>query len=231
MITFENISVKFGDNVIYENFTYTFPVGINVIVGKSGCGKTTLLNVAANLVEYTGKCDTRGELAIVFQQPCLAPVSVRRNIDLVLPKRYDKKQVDKVLTLAQIVHKQDVNAQKLSGGEQQRVAIARAFVTDRPILLLDEPFEGLDYGTKKQLQDVLCEMLQHDVQSRDDKCVLLVTHDIDEALFLADRIYLLHNKPCRLDLVETIDVPQKARDQFAEETLRLKAKLQQLLQE
>ena len=230
MITLENISVKYGDNVIYENFTYTFPAGVNVIVGKSGCGKTTLVNVVANLVDYTGKCQARGEIAIVFQQPCLAPVSVRRNIDLVLPKKNNDEQVKKILDLAQIAHKQDVNVQKLSGGEQQRVALARAFVAKRTILLLDEPFEGLDYGTKKQLQDVLCEMLQQGVQSDDNKCVLLVTHDIDEALALGDRIYLLHEKPCQLELIEDIDVPRNARDQFAEETLRLKAKLQQLLQ-
>lgn len=230
MINLDNIYVKFGDNVIYDNFTYNFPVGVNVIVGKSGCGKTTLINVVANLIEHTGKCQAQGEVAIVFQQPCLAPVSVKKNIDLVLPNKNDDDRVKKVMELAQIAHKQDVNVQKLSGGEQQRVALARAFVVNRPILLLDEPFEGLDYGTKKQLQDVLCEMLQHDVQSSDERCVLLVTHDIDEALALADRIYLLHNKPCQLDLIETIDVPRNSRDQFADETLRLKAKLQQLLQ-
>ena len=230
MINLENISVKYGNNVIYDNFTYAFPVGVNVILGKSGCGKTTLINVVANLVEYEGKCQTQGEIAIVFQQPCLAPVSVRRNIDLVLPKNNNSEQVNKVMELAQIAHKQNVNAYKLSGGEQQRVSLARAFVTNRAVLLLDEPFEGLDYGTKKQLQNVLCDMLQQDVQSSNERCALLVTHDIDEALALADRIYLLHEKPCQLDLIETIDVPRNTRDQFSKETLRLKVKLQQLLQ-
>ena len=229
MITLENISVKYGDNVIYENFTYTFPTGVNVIVGKSGCGKTTLVNVVANLVDYTGKCQARGEIAIIFQHPCLAPVSVRRNIDLVLPKKNNDEQVKKILELAQIAHKQDVNVQKLSGGEQQRVALARAFAVNRPILLLDEPFEGLDYGTKTQLQNVFSNMLQQDVENGSSRCTLLVTHDIDEALALADRIYLLHDKPCKLDLVATIDVARNARDQFGQKTLNLKEKLQQLL--
>ena len=230
MIKLENVSVKYGDNAVYEDFTFTFPIGVNVILGKSGCGKTTLINVVANLIDYDGKCQARGDVAVVFQEPCLAPVSVKKNIDLVLPKVKDGEQVRKVLELAQIAHKQDVNVQKLSGGEQQRVALARAFVANRPILLLDEPFEGLDYGTKNQLQNVLSEMLRHDSQSRDDSCVLIVTHDIDEALALADRIYLLHDKPCQLDLIESIDVPRSTRDQFTEETLRLKAKLQSLLQ-
>ena len=229
MIKLENVSVKYGNNAVYENFTFSFPRGVNVILGKSGCGKTTLINVVANLIEYSGKCQAKGEVARVFQQPCLAPVSVKSNIDLVLPKNNNIEQVRKVLELAQISHKQDVNVQKMSGGEQQRVALARAFVVNRPILLLDEPFEGLDYGTKKQLQNVLCEMLQHDTQRSDGKCVLLVTHDIDEALALADRIYLLHEKPCQLDLIEAIDIPRNERDQFAKETLRLKAKLQRLL--
>ena len=230
MISFENVSVKYGDNAIYENFTFAFPVGVNVVLGKSGCGKTTLINVVANLVEYTGKCQTQGEIAVVFQQPSLAPISVKKNVELVLPKRYDSEQLEKVLTLAQIAHKKDENVQKLSGGEQQRVALARAFATNRPVLLLDEPFEGLDYGTKKQLQDVLGEMLKHDEKSSDDRCALLVTHDIDEALALADRIYLLHGKPCQLDLIETIDVPRNLRNEFDKTTLALKAKLQRLLQ-
>lgn len=229
MITFSNLSVKYGTNAVYDNFNFTFPAGVNVIVGKSGCGKTTLVNIVANLVQYTGACQTQGKLAIVFQQPCLAPVSVRRNIDLVLPKNTNDEQVQKVLELAQIAHKQDVNVQKLSGGEQQRVALARAFAANRPILLLDEPFEGLDYGTKTQLQNVFSNMLQQDIENGGSRCTLLVTHDIDEALALADRIYLLHDKPCKLDLVATIDVARNARDQFAQETLILKAKLQQLL--
>lgn len=224
MITLNNISVKYGDNVVYNNFNFSFPAGVNVIVGKSGCGKTTLVNVLANLVEYAGTCQTQGDVAVVFQEPCLAPVSVKRNIDLVLPKKYQAQQVEQILELAQIAHKKDVNAQNLSGGEQQRVALARAFAVNRPVLLMDEPFEGLDYGTKKQLQTVLGNMLQHS-----EKTALLVTHDIDEALALADRIYLLRDKPCQLDLVAEIDIPRNERDEFAAATLRLKAKLQQLL--
>ena len=227
MITLSNISVSYGNNAVYDNFSFSFPAGVNVIVGKSGCGKTTLVNVVANLVAYTGNCQKQGEVAVVFQQPCLAPVSVKRNLDLVLPKKFDEQQVERVLELAQIAHKRDVNAQQLSGGEQQRVALARAFVTNRPVLLLDEPFEGLDYGTKNKLQTVLSEMLQQG--SCCEKCVLLVTHDIDEALALADRIYLLHEKPCQLDLVTTLDTPRAERNQFASETLRLKEELQQML--
>ena len=229
MITLTNVSVKYGDNIVYENFSFDFPVGVNVILGKSGCGKTTLVNVVANLVQYSGKCQTSGAVAVVFQQPCLAPVSVRGNIDLVLPKKYDSKQVDKALQLAQIAHKKDVNVAKLSGGEQQRVALARAFAANCPVLLLDEPFEGLDYGTKRQLIGVLNNMLEQDENASDAKCALLVTHDIDEALALADRIYLLNEKPCKLHLVESIATPRTARDEFSPETLRRKAKLQQLL--
>lgn len=229
MITLTNVCVNYGNNSVYQNFSFDFPAGVNVIVGKSGCGKTTLINVVANLVAYAGCCQTQGKVAVVFQQPCLAPVSVKRNVELVLPKGYDAKQVENVLELAQIAHKKQENVQKLSGGEQQRVALARAFAANRPILLLDEPFEGLDYGTKKQLQNVLGEMLQHGGEAANKMCVLLVTHDVDEALALADRIYLLHEKPCKLDLVATIDTPKNARDEFAAESLQLKAQLQQLL--
>lgn len=224
MISLNNISVSYGDNEVYKNFSFQFSEGVNVVVGKSGCGKTTLINVVANLVQYEGSCQTQGKAAVVFQQPCLSPVSVWKNVDLVLPKGADTQRVQQALELAQIAHKKQVNALQLSGGEQQRVALARAFAANRPVLLLDEPFEGLDYGTKKQLQNTLCEMLR-----QEEKTALLVTHDIDEALALADRIYLLHEKPCRLDLVAEV-APRGQRDEYSAEMLRQKAKIQQLLQ-
>ena len=230
MITLNNVSVKYGANSIYDKFFYEFPSGVNVIIGRSGCGKTTLINVVASLVEYSGSCQVQGEVAVVFQQPYLAPISVKDNIDLVLPQKYDSAQLDEVLELAQIAHKKNDNVTKLSGGEQQRVALARAFAANRPILLLDEPFEGLDYGTKKQLQTVLGQMLHHSENQFGERCALLVTHDIDEALALADRIYLLHGKPCALDLVASLDTPRDKRNEFVTETLRLKTELQRLLQ-
>lgn len=236
MITLKDISVSYGDNVIYKDFNFEFQEGVNVVLGQSGSGKTTLLNVIANLVEYSGQCKT-DKVAIVFQTPCLAPVTVYNNVQLVVDgKKLTKQQkssqegsnsqswIDEVLKLSQIYDLKDLRATTLSGGEQQRVSLARAFASNRPILLLDEPFHSLDYGVKQKLYQTLNTLLK-----KFSKTVVLVTHDIDEALVLGDRVYLLKNRPCELTKVAEISTPRDERDLYSEQTVALRKQLQQLL--
>lgn len=224
MITLSDITVSYGKNKVYENFGVTFGKGVNVVLGKSGCGKTTLLNVIANLVGFSGRVSLCGKLSVVFQQPSLAPVSVRNNVDLVLPKGDNEEKISRVLELARIADKKEQNALSLSIGEQQRVSLARAFAADTEILLLDEPFSNLDYGVRIQLRSTLSDLLQSS-----DKTVVLVTHDIEDALALADNIYLLHGRPCEIDSVASISVPRPERSEFDSRTIALKKQLQQLL--
>ena len=224
MIKLANISVKYGDNVVYQDFSCNFPTGVNVVLGKSGCGKTTLLNVVAGLVEYAGICEKDGNAALVFQEPCLAPVTVWKNVDLVLPKKSNAQIIDKTLCLTGLSDKRNKKATQLSGGEQQRVSLARAFASGREILLMDEPFSNLDYGTKTGLRKVLDDLLQNA-----NKTVLFVTHDIDDALLLADRIYVLNNRPAEITQVAQIDAPRSNRHDSDAQIVQLKTQLQQLL--
>lgn len=236
MITLKDITVSYGDNVIYKDFNFEFQEGVNVVLGQSGSGKTTLLNVIANLVKFQGKCET-DKVAIVFQTPCLAPVTVYNNVQMVADvnnrmKRQHRSQnnanhqpwVEEVLKLSQIYELKDRRATTLSGGEQQRVSLARAFAANRPVLLLDEPFHSLDYGTKQKLCQTLNALL-----AKFNKTVVFVTHDIDEALLLGDRVYLLKGRPCTLAKVAEISTPREDRDEYSDKTVALRKQLQQLL--
>ena len=223
MIKLTNVTVSYGDNTIYKDFNFEFQRGVNVVLGQSGSGKTTLLNVIANLVEYSGQCET-DKVAIVFQTPSLAPVSVLNNIEMVVKGNNAKQVAQEMLKLTQIDHLKDKRATLLSGGEQQRVSLARAFAADRPVLLLDEPFHSLDYGVRTKLYQTL-----NDLLTKYDKTVVLVTHDIDEALTLGDRIYLLKDKPCTLHEVAEVTTPQGERDEYSTESIALRKQLQQLL--
>ena len=223
MITLNNITVSYGDNVIYDDFSFEFGAGLNVVLGKSGSGKTTLLNVIANLVQYDGECNS-DKVAIVFQSPYLSPISVAKNVEMVIWGDNFKQIVDEVLQISQIDHLRNSKATVLSGGEQQRVSLARAFASNRPVLLLDEPFQSLDYGIKRKLHQTLNDLLKNY-----SKTVVLVTHDIDEAIALADKIYLLEGRPSTLREVASISTPREERDEYSDESIALRKTLQQLL--
>lgn len=214
-VVLRNVGLSYGKEKIYENFNAVFPQGVNVILGKSGCGKTTLLNVIAGLIPFSGECRT-DKAAVVFSEPALAPVSAENNVRMVL-KKPDCGIVDEALALARIEDKRKQNAATLSDGEKQRVALARAFASKRRVLLLDEPFARLDYGVKRQLHDTLINYLQTVAST-----VVMVTHDVDEALALADRIYFLDGRPCRLREVASLSEPQSRRDVFGAEYDALK---------
>lgn len=223
MIKLNNVSVNYGKNAVYQDFCFEFGEGVNVVLGPSGSGKTTLLNVIANLVDYTGECAS-DKAAVVFQTPCLSPVTVYNNVRMVVAEKNCQQQIDDVLKLTEIYEKRNSKAHELSGGEQQRVALARAFAANRPVLLLDEPFQSLDYGIKKKLEITLSTLLDNYC-----KTVLLVTHDVDEAIALADKVYLLSGKPCKLSQVAEITTARSLRDEYSTENIVLRKQLQMLL--
>lgn len=164
------------------------------VLGQSGCGKTTLLRLLAGL--DTPDAGTIGmkpglQLGLMFQEPRLLPwKSVRENIELALIHEADTKAVadavDDVLRLTRMSESADSYPSDLSGGMAQRVALARALVTRPDVLLLDEPFGALDALTRRLMQRELSGILQSA-----NTAVFLVTHDVSEALMLADRIVLL----------------------------------------
>jgi nitrate ABC transporter ATP-binding subunit len=197
-----------GEAVIVRDFNLEIQKGEFIcLIGHSGCGKSTVLSMVAGLNEITSggiilagkELDGPGpDRGIVFQSPCLLPWltaldNVLLGVDQVFytASRAERREIAEyylsVVGLAESLHQYP---QSLSQGMRQRVGIARAFALSPKMLLLDEPFGMLDSLTRFELQQVLIELWR-----KDKKTALMVTHDVDEALFLADRIVMMTNGP------------------------------------
>jgi ABC-type nitrate/sulfonate/bicarbonate transport system ATPase subunit len=182
------------------------------LVGPSGVGKTTLLHIAAGLEQPDrGRVETGsgeegpGRLGMVFQQPRLLEWrTVRANVDLVSKAAgLGTAQTVRLLTQVGLLDHADAYPAALSGGQRQRVAIARAFAIEPEILLLDEPFSALDELTARRLR-----ILMQDMWLQAPPTGLLVTHNMLEAAFLADRIVVLGGKPARMIAMISVDLPR-----------------------
>lgn len=191
------------------------------LLGPSGCGKSTLLRVLAGLDrEISGQVRVATRRAVVFQQPRLLPwKKVWRNVVLGLPHNHTsngRELAETVLAEVGLSHRADVWPKVLSGGEAQRVALARALVREPGLLLLDEPFAALDALTRIKAQDLVSELL-----ARHRPSVLMVTHDVDEALRLADRVLVM--SPGHID--HNIPVDLDSRDSTSEDYIALRTRL------
>lgn len=194
------------------------------VVGPSGCGKTTLLRCLAGLMQpdsghvlHRGQLFTRPPewLSIVFQDynRSLFPwLTVRGNVGFGLAEKDRAKKatmVDEAIEAVGLSHAADLHPWQISGGMQQRCALARSLVLTPGLLLLDEPFASVDAQTRIDLQDLLLRLV-----AERNISALLVTHDIDEAVFMGDRVVVLSTRPARVVEEVTIDLP-KPRDQLA----------------
>jgi sulfonate transport system ATP-binding protein len=190
-----------------DNFSATIQLGeIVAIIGGSGCGKSTLLRAIAGLDRAsTGTITLDGEpisaphekIGIIFQEPRLLPwLSVADNVSFGLhdrPRRQRDARAAGALTRVGLADKANAWPRELSGGQAQRVAIVRALVPQPEVLLLDEPFSALDAFTRADLQDHLL-----DLWADTRPTLILVTHDVEEAVVLADRIIVMRPRPGRL---------------------------------
>ena len=187
------------------------------VVGPSGCGKSTLLNIIAGLSEPTsGKvyCDgkevtgTGTERGVVFQQYALFPwLTVKKNVMFALEMRGVKgkaaeEEAMKYLEMVQLAKFADHYPKELSGGMKQRVAIARAYAAEPEVLLMDEPFGALDAQTRTQLQTELLETWQ-----KKRKTCFFITHDVEEAIILAQRVIIMSARPGRIKDIVDINIP------------------------
>ena len=183
------LNVSYGDTEIYNNFSIHFPDNkISVILGPSGCGKTTLLNSIAHI--FGKKPNT---ISYMYQEPRLLPwCTIEKNIMLVLRGSEKEKRIRAQYYLDKLGLK--INAGKypnqLSGGECQRVSLARAFAYPASILILDEPFKSIDPRLKIQIYDFV-----KTIRQEEKKTIILVTHDIEEAVTLADIVIVLNGRP------------------------------------
>jgi nitrate/nitrite transport system ATP-binding protein len=237
-----------GEAIIVQDFDLRIKKGEFVcLIGHSGCGKSTVLSIVAGLNDLTGGgivlagkelVGPGPDRGIVFQSPCLLPwmtafENVLLGVDQVFytASREERRQIVEyylaIVGLADAMHKRPG---ELSQGMRQRVGIARAFALSPKMLLLDEPFGMLDSLTRMELQQVLIELWR-----KDQKTALMVTHDVDEALFLADRIVMMTNGPAAR-VGDILEVPfRRPRDRKAlledPEYYRLRGRLIEFLEE
>ncbi|MEU6726929.1 ABC transporter ATP-binding protein [Nonomuraea wenchangensis] len=187
------------------------------VVGPSGCGKSTLMSMAAGLTEPgTGDILLDGapvagpgpDRGVIFQQYALFPwLSVRKNVEfglklMNLPQDERVKRAEHAIELVGLSDFADALPKTLSGGMKQRCAIARAYAVDPQVLLMDEPFGALDALTRVQLQDQLL-----DTWSRERRTVMFITHDVDEAVYLANRVVVMAARPGRIHRIIDVDLP------------------------
>ncbi len=189
------------------------------VIGHSGCGKSTMLNLIAGLTKVSAGAvllenrevnEPGPERAVVFQNHSLLPwLSVYENVNLAVEKVFRNTKtraerhdwVMRNLDLVQMAHAKDKKPSEISGGMKQRVGIARALAMEPKILLLDEPFGALDALTRAHLQDAVME-----IHARLGNTMVMITHDVDEAVLLSDRIVMMTNGPAA-HIGEVLDVP------------------------
>ncbi|HPD02008.1 MAG TPA: ABC transporter ATP-binding protein [Eubacteriales bacterium] len=232
MVELKNINKSFSEKKLFFDFNLTFESGkITCVLGASGSGKTTLLNIIAGLTEFQGSClKDGGDISYIFQKDRLIPrVSVYKNLDLsikskIKDKTERKKAIADILKRVELPDTINDIPQELSGGEQQRISMARGFLFPAEILLMDEPFKELDIALKSRLVKLFCSL--YDAFPR---TVVFVTHDIYEALLLADRIIVISGAPAKIVLDEKIELPRAERDAFGTELDVIKKQLAKAL--
>lgn len=206
MIELVNVSKKYANTPVYENFSLEIEEGkITCLLGASGCGKTTLLNMLAGLTPYEGRIGNVPErISYIFQEERLLPnLTVKQNVALVLGKNADGKKISEMLEKVELSGKEDAYPAELSGGQAQRVSVARAFAYPSGLILMDEPFSSLDTALKIRLIDVFCRLWQEEKRT-----AVFVTHDAEEAYMLAHRAVLLDEGKVVADISENDPVPR-----------------------
>jgi sulfonate transport system ATP-binding protein len=205
-VRLEGFTRRFGDNVVIDGLDLTIAPGEFVaLLGASGSGKTTLLRTLAGLDSAEGQdVTTPAARAVVFQDARLLPwKKVWRNVALGLRDKDVRARAEAALKEVGLGHRLDAWPSTLSGGEAQRTALARALVREPALLLLDEPFAALDALTRLKMHDLVLSLWREHRPS-----VLLVTHDVDEAVALADRVLVLDQGRIAAEEVVSLERPR-----------------------
>lgn len=203
----KNIVKNFGDREVLAGVSFVAPSDkVTVILGESGCGKSTLLGIlSGNINDFSGDINFEKSISngisYVFQEDNLIPwKTVYENIEFVLKSKINKQNmrahIEKYLKMVNLLEYKDEYPQSLSGGMKRRVGIARAFSFPSNYLFMDEPFEFLDIKTKKEIREYF-----KILQQNERKTVLFITHDIESAVDLGDRIVVFSPKPTRVKAI------------------------------
>ncbi len=238
-IKVNNITKRFGDLLVLDNINFSVRDGEFLsIVGPTGCGKTTFLNCLSTLANTTcGEILINNEIAnpkkhnisFVFQEPtCLPWLNVRENVALGMKvKKLEKNEIDikieKILNLVGLKSTEKLFPNQVSASMMQRIAIARAFAVEPDLLLMDEPYGQLDVKLRFYLEDELIK-LWRTLKST----VIFVTHNIEEAVYVAERILILSNKPTTIKKEININLPHP-RDMLAPEFLKIRKEVTELI--
>ncbi|HEY8421874.1 MAG TPA: ABC transporter ATP-binding protein [Thermoclostridium sp.] len=202
MIKLLNIKKSFNNTTVLDSLDMVFEEeSITAILGPSGCGKTTLLRIIAGLINADSgeiKGSEHRNMSFLFQEPRLLPwKSAWKNLELVLPDNLDKETKKKLcfemLDKVGLKGYENHLPSELSGGMCQRLSMARAFIIQTDILFMDEPFQSLDLKRREQMINLF-----KSLWLKQKPMVIMVTHDVQEALLLSDKIYILSDKPTRI---------------------------------
>ncbi len=202
------LTKSYPQKLVFKDLELEFKDGeIVCILGGSGVGKTTLLSALARLIDFEGTLENvPKKVSYVFQTPRLLPhLTVKENLTYAFEDRASEDEIQTMLEKCFLLECKDRKAKLLSGGERKRVTLARAFLSDAKLLLMDEPFNSVDTALKLRLIDLFAKLWQEE-----KKTVVLVTHDIEEALMLADKIVVLkQGGKVKEFLVERAQFPSK----------------------
>jgi hypothetical protein len=237
IIDIKNVSKKYVNKNTEISVLNNINLGIEkgefiTIVGKSGCGKSTLLKMISGMIEVSeGEIiinnetvkGSRAECSIVFQDARLLPwMKIKENVSLGLENNNfeeKKKIIDEYIELVGLKGFENMYPKQLSGGMAQRAAIARGLAVNSEILLFDEPFGALDAMTKIQMQEEVKK-----IKKEKNKTMILVTHDIEEAVYLGDRVVVMSERPGKIRDIVKIDI-QGNKDRTNTEFLNYKNKI------
>lgn len=219
----EGIYKNFDEIKVLNNFNLSIEdQEITCILGPSGCGKSTLLNIMAGIIKPDGGVikNPKKKVGYVFQEDRLLPWrTVYENIRLVNKKAPDSKIKD-LINLVGLAGFENKYPSQLSGGMRQRCSIARAFNFESEILLMDEPFKSLDYDLRLNMVEGLI-----DIWQEWNNTIVFVTHEIDEALLLGDRIVILSKNPSAVENIISIKIPQNMRSLESQELVNVRSNI------
>lgn len=218
-IEVRNLTKRFGDLLVLDEISFNVGEGEFLsIVGPTGCGKTTFLNTLSKLIPSTaGDIFIDGEVAdpkkhhlsFVFQEPtCMPWRTVRENVAYGMevkhePKEEMEKKLDQIMGMVGLVDCASLYPNQVSASMLQRIAVARAFAVNPDLLLMDEPYGQLDVKLRYYLEDELVRLWEH-LKST----VIFVTHNIEEAVYVSERILILSNKPAKIKAEVKVDLPR-----------------------
>lgn len=226
-----DLGVRYGEHRVLQDISFTVERGEFLsIVGKSGCGKSTLLNALAGFIRREGEVQIPMDVGMVFQNYAVFPwLTVRENISFGLHHINGQQREALVASHLEMVglsnHAHKYPAQ-LSGGQVQRVALARALAPNPEVVLMDEPFGALDLYTREKMQAWLL-----DVWERNHKTVLFVTHSIDEAIFLSDRVIVLGEGRVQGEFQVRLERPRTDRVKYSAPFIKLKQQILERLED